>query len=176
VDPEGHERGSVSLRCTRQQPLEVRTTVTMERLRRRDGGSRGHVSNDGTPKACITTRWNGWCDRSRDARTRGSTPERVRLRCHPRWAWQWRTSLGASDDNILPRHKVVVHPRCEVAVSQGGGPIFMLFCIYIYANVNRFLRPIFQFVAPLPSICLFMIFLLTFYVNDLLILCIISFT
>jgi hypothetical protein len=28
--------------------------------------------------------------------------------------------------------------------------------------------------APLPSICLFMIFLFTFYANDLLILCIIS--
>jgi ABC-type nitrate/sulfonate/bicarbonate transport system permease component len=52
----------------------------------------------------------------------------------------------------------------------------MLFCIHIYANVNGFLRPIFQFMDPLPSICLFMIFLLIFYANDLLILCIISFT
>jgi ABC-type nitrate/sulfonate/bicarbonate transport system permease component len=74
------------------------------------------------------------------------------------------------------RHEVVAHPRCEAAVPQGGCPIFMLFCIHIYANVNRFLRPIFQFMAPLPSIYLFMIFLFTFYANDLLILCIISFT
>jgi hypothetical protein len=29
----------------------------VERLRRRDAGSRGHVSNDDTPKACMTTRW-----------------------------------------------------------------------------------------------------------------------
>jgi ABC-type nitrate/sulfonate/bicarbonate transport system permease component len=71
---------------------------------------------------------------------------------------------------------VVAHPRCEAAVPLDGGPIFMLFCIYIYANVNRFLRPIFQFMAPLPSICLFIIFLFTFYANDSLILCIISFT
>jgi ABC-type nitrate/sulfonate/bicarbonate transport system permease component len=71
---------------------------------------------------------------------------------------------------------VVAHPRCEAAVLPGGGPIIMLFCIHIYANVNRFLRPIFQFMAPLPSICLFMIFLFTFYANGLLILCIISFT
>jgi hypothetical protein len=27
ADPGGHKRGSVSLRCTRQRPLEVRTTV-----------------------------------------------------------------------------------------------------------------------------------------------------
>jgi hypothetical protein len=57
ADPVGLERDSVSLRCTRQRPLEVRTTVTWERLRRRDGGSRGHVSNDDTPKACMTARW-----------------------------------------------------------------------------------------------------------------------
>jgi hypothetical protein len=75
-----------------------------------------------------------------------------------------------------PRHEVVAHPRCEATVPQGGSPIFMLFCIHIYANVNEFLRPIFQFMAPLSSICLFMIFLFTFYANGLLILCIISFT
>jgi hypothetical protein len=46
-----------SLRCTRQRPLEVRTVVTWERLRWRDGGSLGHVSNDDTPKACMTARW-----------------------------------------------------------------------------------------------------------------------
>jgi ABC-type nitrate/sulfonate/bicarbonate transport system permease component len=70
----------------------------------------------------------------------------------------------------------VAHPRCEAPVPQGGDPIFMLFCVDIYANVNRVLRPIFQFMAPLPSICVFMIFLFIFYANDLLILCIISFT
>jgi hypothetical protein len=75
-----------------------------------------------------------------------------------------------------PWHEVVAHPRCEVAVSQRGGPIFMLFCIHIYVNVNRFLRPIFQFMAPLPYICLFIILLFTFFANNLLILCIISFT
>jgi ABC-type nitrate/sulfonate/bicarbonate transport system permease component len=64
---------------------------------------------------------------------------------------------------------VVAHPICEAVVPQGGGPIFIIFCIHIYDNVNRFLRPIFQFMAPLPSICLFMIFLFTFYANDLLI-------
>jgi hypothetical protein len=54
VDPVGLERDSVSLRCTLSQPLEVRTAVTGERLRWRDDGSRGHVSNDDTPKACTT--------------------------------------------------------------------------------------------------------------------------
>jgi hypothetical protein len=53
----GHERGSVSLRCTRQRPLELRTTVRWERLRWHDNVSRGHVSNNGTPKACMTARW-----------------------------------------------------------------------------------------------------------------------
>jgi hypothetical protein len=57
ADPGGHERDSVSLRCTRQWPLELRTTVRWERRRRRDGRSRGHVSNDDTPKACMTARW-----------------------------------------------------------------------------------------------------------------------
>jgi hypothetical protein len=42
--------------CTRQRPLEVRTAVTWERLRR-DGGSRGHVSNDDIRKAFMTARW-----------------------------------------------------------------------------------------------------------------------
>jgi hypothetical protein len=53
----GLERDNVSLRCTRQRPLEVRTAVTWERLRRRDGGSRGHVSNDDIRKAFMTARW-----------------------------------------------------------------------------------------------------------------------
>jgi hypothetical protein len=75
-----------------------------------------------------------------------------------------------------PRHELVAHPRCEASVPQGGDPIFLLFCIHIYANVNRVLRPIFQFMALLPSICAFMIFLFIFYTNDLLIVCIISFT
>jgi hypothetical protein len=71
---------------------------------------------------------------------------------------------------------VVAHPRCEAPVPQGGDPIFMLFCIHIYVNVNRVLQPIFQFMASIPSIYLFMIFLFIFYANGLLILCIISFT
>jgi ABC-type nitrate/sulfonate/bicarbonate transport system permease component len=70
----------------------------------------------------------------------------------------------------------MAHPKCEAVVPQGGVPICMLFCIHIYANVNRFLQPIFQFMAPLSSICLFMIFLFIFDANDLLILWIISFT
>jgi hypothetical protein len=57
ADLVGLERDSVSLRCTRQWPLEVRTAVTWERLRRRDGESRGHVRNNDTPKACMTARW-----------------------------------------------------------------------------------------------------------------------
>lgn len=63
---------------------------------------------------------------------------------------------------------MVAHPRCEASVPQAGDPIFMLFCIHIYTNVNRILRPIFQFMAPLQSISLFMIFLFIFYANDLL--------
>jgi hypothetical protein len=62
------------------------------------------------------------------------------------------------------------------AGSASGDPIFMLFCIHIYVNVNRVLRPIFYFMASLPSIYLIMIFLFIVYANDLLILCIISFT
>ena len=31
--------------------------MTWERLRRRDGGSRGHVSNDDIRKAFMTARW-----------------------------------------------------------------------------------------------------------------------
>jgi hypothetical protein len=57
VDLGGHERGSISLRCTRQRPLKVRKTVRWERLRHCDDGSRGHMTNDGTPKACMTARW-----------------------------------------------------------------------------------------------------------------------
>jgi hypothetical protein len=52
----GLER-DVSLRCTRQRPLEVHTAMTWERLRRRDGGSWGHVSNDDIRKAFMTARW-----------------------------------------------------------------------------------------------------------------------
>jgi hypothetical protein len=33
----------------------------------------------------------------------------------------------------------VAHPRCEALVPQDDDPIFMLFCIHIYANVNRIL-------------------------------------
>jgi hypothetical protein len=58
-----------------------------------------------------------------------------------------------------PRHEVVAHPRCEAAVPWGSGPVFMLFCIHIYANVNRFLGHIFQFKALLPSIRLYDIFI-----------------
>jgi hypothetical protein len=99
---EGHEHDSVSLRCTRQRPLEVRMTVMWERLRRRDDGSRGHVSNGDTPKACMTARWERLVQRISGCMRARVDPEHVRLRCHPRWERRWRTSLGASDDNILP--------------------------------------------------------------------------
>jgi hypothetical protein len=40
-----------------ERPLELHMMVRGERLWQRDGGSRGHVSNDGAHKACMTVRW-----------------------------------------------------------------------------------------------------------------------
>jgi hypothetical protein len=102
ADPGGHERDSVSLRCTRQRPLKLRTTVRWDGC----GGATTDLGGTWATMAPLRRAWrrggSGWCDGSWDAHTRGSTPERIRLRCHPRWERRWRTSLGASDDDSLP--------------------------------------------------------------------------
>jgi hypothetical protein len=43
--------------------------------------------------------------------------------------------------------------------------VFMLLGVHIYANVNRFLRHTFQFMAPLSIYCQFKIFSFIFYAN-----------
>jgi hypothetical protein len=45
-----------------------------------------------------------------------------------------------------------------------NGPVLMLFCIHIYANVNRFYDTFSVHGSP-SLFCMFMIFLFTFYVN-----------
>jgi hypothetical protein len=59
--------------------------------------------------------------------------------------------------------------------SAGGDPILCYF-VYIFMSMSIGFYDIFQFMAPLPSIYVFMIFLFAFYANDLLILCIMSFS
>jgi hypothetical protein len=44
----------------------------------------------------------------------------------------------------------VAHPRCEALVPQDGDPIFMLFCIHIYVNVNRIFYTILK--APVSTV------------------------
>jgi hypothetical protein len=58
-------------------------------------------------------------------------------------------------------------PRGKTTTPLGvsDGHVFMLLCVHIFVNVNRFLRHTFQLMA-LPSIyCMFMILLFTFYAN-----------
>jgi hypothetical protein len=75
---------------------------------------------------------------------------------HLRWEKRRWNFLEASSDSDLPRRERRRVPEVLAAamapLGASDNPIFMLLCIHIYVNVNRFLRHIFQFMAPLPSI------------------------
>jgi hypothetical protein len=87
-----------------------------------------------------------------------SAPRRRTLVSHlPRWR---RPSRGASDDVDFPRRE-----QWWIDI-----PIFMLFCIHIYANINNFYDTLSIHGSP-STFCLFMIFLFGFYVNVCWFLC-----
>jgi hypothetical protein len=70
-----------------------------------------------------------------------------------RW-WTCRDMLLCFTFNIIRERRQIPEARVASTAPQDAsdGDVFMIFCIRNYANVKRFLRHIFQFMASLPSI------------------------
>jgi hypothetical protein len=77
-----------------------------------------------------------------------------------RWSTYRDVLLCFVFDNIRGRLRISEARVASAApLDASDNPIFMIFCIHIYANVNRFLWYIFRFMAPLLSIvCLWYLY------------------
>jgi hypothetical protein len=124
-----------------------------------DGGSRGHARDSGPLRRARRRHIRGgsggggipWVR----AVTVGSPRRKLWRILEARRRFSGRTVVAAPWGCAMTTTPLGVSDR----------HVFMLLCVHIFVNVNRFLRHTFQLMAPPSIYCMFMILLFTFYTN-----------